>query len=78
MSQLEMIDTTNYTLTIPNPDDSWAPPIYTGFAEKVHEVLKPGTYSGIIENWATDTQAPVKVYVKIDSTVLGRFVMVPA
>jgi hypothetical protein len=76
MSQSEMVNTDQYTLTIPNPDSTFAPPIYTGPAENVHQFLIPGTYKAIIENWTTDRSSDVTVYVKDNSTVLGRFAMV--
>lgn len=76
MSQCEMVDTTHFTLTVPNPDDEWTMPIYTGDAERAHEVLVPGPYKGIIENWATDTSSNVEVYVYEHFTRLSRFPLV--
>jgi hypothetical protein len=70
-----MVDTTHFELTIPNPNDLWVPPIYTGDPAKVHEVLEPGTYKGIIENWALDTSVDVEVYVYEHFTNLRRFAL---
>jgi hypothetical protein len=71
-----MIDTTHFQLTIPNPDDYFGVPIYDGDPAKAHERLNPGTYKGIIENWAVDGSSDVEVYVHQHFTVLGRFPLV--
>jgi hypothetical protein len=63
-----------YVLVVPNPDDSFAMPIYEGSPTRAHEVLNPGRYQAFIEDWATDRQASLTVYVFDNSTVLGRYV----
>jgi len=71
-----MVHKTDLWLVIPNPNDSFGPPIYEGNPEDAHKYLVVGQYSGVISNMMTGDECDLKVYVFAAETVLGRYALV--